>query len=64
MTTKQQILDALEKTDNSLPLKPVDIARQLGGDENPRVISVQLHRLGDEGFIKKYVPSQKGVPSL
>jgi len=53
MTTKQQILDALEKTDRNLPLKPVDIARQLGGDENPRVISVQLHRLADEGFIMK-----------
>ncbi len=53
MTTKQQILDALEKTDRNLSLKPVDIARQLGGDENPRVISVQLHRLADEGFIRK-----------
>jgi hypothetical protein len=53
MTTKQQILDALEKTDRNLSLKPVDIARQLGEDENPRVISVQLHRLAHEGFIGK-----------
>ncbi len=53
MATKQQILDALEKTDRNLPLKPADIARQLGGDENPRIISVQLHRLADEGFIGK-----------
>ena len=53
MTTKQQILEALEKTDRNLSLKPVDMARQLGGDVNPRVISVQLHRLANEGFIRK-----------
>ena len=53
MVTKQQILDALQKTDRNLPLKPADIVRQLGGDENPRVISVQLHRLADDGFIGK-----------
>lgn len=53
MATKQQILEALEKTDRNLPLKPADIAMQLGLDENPRVISVQLNRLADEGFIRK-----------
>jgi predicted transcriptional regulator len=53
MAIKLQILEALEKTERKLPLKPMDIARQLGRDENPRVISVQLHRLADEGFIKK-----------
>lgn len=53
MANKYQILKILENTNQKLSLKPTELARQLGGDENPRVISVQLHRLADDGLIKK-----------
>ena len=53
MANKQQILQALGSTERRLPRKPGELARQLGADENPKVISVQLHRLAEEGFIKK-----------
>jgi DNA-binding HxlR family transcriptional regulator len=53
MANKQQILRALEPTERRLPVKPGELARQLGADENPKVLSVQLHRLAKEGFIKK-----------
>lgn len=53
MANKQQILQALEPTERRLPVKPGELARQLGADENPKVLSVQLHRLAKEGFIEK-----------
>jgi DNA-binding HxlR family transcriptional regulator len=58
MANKQQILQALEPTEQRLPFKPGELARQLGADENPKVLSVQLHRLAKEGFVEK-----KGIKS-
>jgi len=53
VANKQQILHALQQTEQRLPVKTGELAKQLGAGENPKVLSVQLHRLAKEGFVKK-----------